>query len=98
MKGLRFDSADLLLIRWQIVLFVTCCALATGIYFTVGYMGAQASQELQRANSAFQQARSSVELIEDEEATIIENIDEYRDLMARGILEPEDLGPCRGGA
>jgi len=90
MNGLRFDSADLLLIRWQIVLFVICCTLVTGVYLTVGYMEAQASQELQQANSAFERTRSSVELIEEEEATIIENIDEYRVLMARDILEPED--------
>lgn len=90
MNGLRFDSADLLLIRWQILLFVICSIFAAGIYFTVGYMENQASQELQRANSAFERARSSVELIEEEEATIIENIDEYRALMAQGVLEPED--------
>lgn len=90
MNSLRFDSADLLLIRWQILLFVTCSVIGAGIYFTVGYMESQASQELQQANSAFERARSSVELIEDEEATIIENIDEYRALMAQEILEPED--------
>jgi hypothetical protein len=90
MNSLRLDSTDIRLIRWQLVLFVLCSLLAACIYFGVNYLEDQASQELRRANAAFQSARSSVELIEDEEATIIENIDEYRELLANGILEPED--------
>tara|TARA_R110002073_G_scaffold232877_4_gene394024 strand:- start:347 stop:1012 length:666 start_codon:yes stop_codon:yes gene_type:complete len=90
MNTLQLDSSDFLLIRWQIILFLVCVTLTTAVYFTLGYMEDQAVQDLNRANSAFERARSSVELIEDEEATIIENIDEYRELLAGGVMEPED--------
>jgi hypothetical protein len=90
MNSLNLDSSDIRLIRWPLVLFAFCSLLAATIYFGVSYLEEEASQELRRVNAAFQSARSSVELIEDEEATIIENIDEYRELMANGVMEPED--------
>lgn len=85
-----FPNEDLLLIKWKIAFFILCLAIVAGIYWGMDALSSQATRNLSIAQGELYSARSSVELIEEEEATIIEYIDRYQDLSAEGIVEPED--------
>lgn len=89
-KKFPFTLADLLLIRWQIVLLCLSAALSSGLYYGIDYMYFEADRDLRIAKSKFQDARSSVELIEEEEATIIRYIDEYLQLSEQNVIDDED--------
>lgn len=85
-----FPNEDLLLIKWKIAFFALCLAVVLGIFWGMDTLNSQATRELSIAQGELYSARSSVELIEEEEATIIEYIDRYQDLSLEGIVEPED--------
>lgn len=81
---------DYLMIKWPIAIAVIGLALSAGIYFGVDYLNSTSLQDLRIAQSDFNSARSRVELIEEEEATIIEYIGRYRMLAEDGVVEDED--------
>lgn len=85
-----FPNEDLLLIRWKILFFVICVGISAGIFYAADYFFTQANQGLSFAQSALYSARSDVELINEEEATIIEYIGRYQQLSDEGIVEPQN--------
>lgn len=90
MSKALYTTEELLIIKWHLLLFIGCTIVAIAIYLGVQAMESESSREVRNAQSGFEQARSSVELIEEEEATIIEYIDEFQLLSSEGIFEPED--------
>lgn len=81
---------DYLMIKWQIVFAVIATLVAIGIYFGIDYFDTRSLRNLRIAQSDFDNARSRVELIEEEEATIIEYIGRYQMLNADGVVQEED--------
>jgi len=81
---------DYLMIKWPIAISVVGLALSASIYFGIDYFNGESVQDLRIAQSDFNSARSRVELIEEEEATIIEYIGRYRSLAQDGVVEDED--------
>lgn len=89
-QNIPFSPKELLSIRKQIIFFVVSVLFATGIYSGSAHLNTQADKDLRNSRAIFQKARSSVELIEEEEATIIEYIDEYKQMAKERIVEEED--------
>lgn len=85
-----FPNQDLFLIKWQFVFFVLCAGFGTAIFIITETFGAQASRDLSIAQGELYSARSAVELIEEEEATIIEYIGRFQELSDQGIVQEED--------
>lgn len=85
-----FPNSDLYLIKWQILAFVLSLVVVGGILWSADYLNGQANRGLQIARADLSNARSSVELIEEEEATIIEYIGRYQQLSEQGTVSPED--------
>lgn len=81
---------DYLMIKWQIAFALIGILIATGIYFGIDYLADQSLRDLRIAQADFDSARSRVELIEEEEATIIEYIGRYQILENEGVVEDED--------
>lgn len=81
---------DYLMIKWQITYAVVGLVVSAGIYFGLDYLNNQSLQDLRIAQSEFNNARSRVELIEEEEATIIEYIGRYQSLDEENVVENED--------
>lgn len=85
-----FPNEDLKMIRWRMVFFVLCCALAAGMFWGAEALNSAATRNLNIAQSGLYGARSDVEQIAEEEATIIEYIDRYQELSNQGIVDAED--------
>jgi hypothetical protein len=81
---------DYLMIKWQITCAVVGLMLSAIIFFGLDYLNSQSLQDLRIAQSEFNNARSRVELIEEEEATIIEYIGRYQVLNNEGVVQDED--------
>lgn len=84
------QKEDYLDIKWPIAIAVTGLLLSGGIWFGIDYLNSQSVQDLRIAQSDFNNARSRVETIEEEEATIIEYIGRYQMLDAAGVVADED--------
>ncbi|MAM71069.1 MAG: hypothetical protein CMP91_08015 [Gammaproteobacteria bacterium] len=89
MKDL-FTKQDILGLKWKILLAVLCLMLAGGIYYYADIMNTQMARNLQIARGNLQLARTNIDQIEDEEATIIEYIGRYQELETDGVVNPED--------
>ena len=85
-----FPNEDLLMIKWQITFFIICTAIAAGIFWGADALDSQASRNLSIAQGELYSASSAVDLIEEEEATIVEYIDRYQEISEEGVIEPED--------
>lgn len=85
-----FTSNELLGIKWQLSFFISSIVLSAFIYLGTDHLNVQADRDLRNKRAIFQKARSSVELIEEEEATIIRYIDEYKQMEEEGIVKEED--------
>lgn len=85
-----FTLSELLDIKKQLIFFTVSLIVSAGIYLGSEDLNTDAGRELANSRSIFQKARSSVELIEEEEATIIQYIDEYKQMAAERIVEDED--------
>lgn len=89
MKGL-FNKQDILSLKWMILLIILSLVFAGGIYYSADLMSSDMANSLRRARSDLQNARTNIDQIEQEEATIIEYIGRYQTLSDDGIVEPED--------
>lgn len=78
------------MVKWQITFAIIGLLMATGIYLGIDYLAESSQQELRIAQSDFNTARTRVESIEEEEATIIEYIERYQMLDADNVVENED--------
>lgn len=85
-----FPNQDILLIKWKLLFFLICAAISAGIFLAAEYFYNEANRNLSFAQSELFSARSAVELINEEEATIIEYIGRYQQLSDEGIVEPEN--------
>ncbi len=65
-------------------------SIAVGIYYVADYLNTDMTRAVRAARANLQNARTSVDQIELEEATIIEYIERYQELDAEGIVSPED--------
>ena len=81
---------DYLMIKWQIAFATFGIAVATLIFMGADYLNEESVRELRIAQAEFNNARSRVELIEEEEATIIEYIGRYQSMDQAGIVSDED--------
>lgn len=81
---------DYLMIKWQIVYAIIGILLAIGIYMGTDYLSSASLQDVRIAQSGFDSARTRVEQIAEEEATIIEYIERYQVLDQNGVIEDED--------
>jgi hypothetical protein len=81
---------DYLMIKWQIGFALVGLLLSAGIYLGVDYLSEGSLLDLRIAQSDFNNSRSRVELIEEEEATIIEYIERYQVLDSQGVMSNED--------
>lgn len=81
---------DYLRIKMQIAFAVVGIVLSIAIFLGVDYLTSGSLRDLRIAQSDFNNARSRVDLIEEEEATIIEYIERYQELDAQGVVDDED--------
>jgi len=86
-----FSPKDLLDIKWQLICFSFCALLSISLYLGSEHLNDDAGRDLRNKRAIFQKARSSVELIEEEEATIIRYIDEYKQMAKERIVEEDRL-------
>lgn len=89
MKNL-FDKQDIFSLKWRILTAVFSLSLAVGIYYVADYLNTDMTRAVRTARANLQNARTSVDQIELEEATIIEYIERYQGLDADGIVTEED--------
>lgn len=85
-----FPNEDILLIKWKILFFMICAVVSVGIFVAADFYYNEANRNLSFAQAELYSARSDVELIEEEEDTIIEYIGRYREMSDEGIVDPED--------
>lgn len=85
-----FDKQDIFSLKWRILTAVVSLSIAIGIYFAASYLNTEMSRSVRSAQANLQNARNSVDQIEQEEATIIEYIGRYQELDSDGIVSPED--------
>jgi len=81
---------DYLMIKWQIAIAGVGLLLSIGIFLGIDYLSGNSLQDLRIAQADFNSARSRLELIEEEEETIIEYIGRYQMLDADGVVSNED--------
>jgi len=81
---------DYLMIKWPIVYAAVGIILAISIYMGVDYLSSESRRSLLIAQSDFDNARTRVDQIEEEEATIIEYIGRYQTLDSSGAIRDED--------
>ncbi len=84
------NKEDYLQIKGQIAFALVGIFLATGIYVGAESLATNSLNDLRTAQREFDDSRSRVELIEEEEATVIEYIERYQILEADGLMEDED--------
>ena len=89
MKNL-FTKQDYFALKWQILVALICLSVAIAIYFMANIINDDMNRAVNIARSELQNARTSVDQIEQEEATIIEYIGRYQDIEADGIVDEED--------
>ncbi len=85
-----FANKDLLLIKWKIVFFILCVLISVAMFWATETLYSKANRSLIIAQGELYSARSAVEMIEEEEATIVEYIDRYQELSNQRIIQPED--------
>lgn len=89
MSGL-FTRKDLLSLKWRFLIAFICLLVAPSLFFGMQYIDIEINNSLQRAQADLRNARSQIEQIEQEEATIIAYIDRYQELLEEGVVLPED--------
>ena len=87
---LPFEREDLKLFRTAFIVLLVCVLLATTLYFGANRINDTATTALRNARSQYEQASTSVQLIAEEEATIIRYIDRYLGFVENGYMEGED--------
>lgn len=90
-KGSKpFEYRDIAFIKWEAIMTVVAISIAAGVIILTDNLNTEANNSLRRAQSNYDQAQQSVNLIEEEEATILEYIDRFQEIMAKGIINEED--------
>tara|TARA_R110000772_G_scaffold29023_8_gene72849 strand:+ start:251 stop:895 length:645 start_codon:yes stop_codon:yes gene_type:complete len=89
MKSL-FNKQDYFALKWKILTALLCLSIAVAIYLIANFINEDMNRAVNIARSELQNARTSVDQIELEEATIIEYIERYQDLEIEGIVNDED--------
>lgn len=86
----EFKKGDYWLIKWPLVALLLSAIFSGGLFFGLSTVDDAASTELRRVRSDLDEAREDVEKIEEEEQTIIQNIDRYRMMEEDQVITPED--------
>ncbi len=87
---LPFEKGDFKLLRTALIVLVVCISISTALFFGVNQINDSASSALNSARSQYEQVSASVQLISEEEATIIRYIDRYLRFVENGYVEDED--------
>ena len=87
---LPFDKQDYKLLRNAGLWLGVCLSFALVLYFGANRVNGDATLALNNARAQFDQATASVQLIAEEEATIILYIDRYQEFVEHGYLSAED--------
>lgn len=77
-------------IKWQISALAGSILICAGLFFALQSLNESAGLQLRNARAAYNRAQTELDEIEQEEATIIANIDSYGSIRDRGITLPED--------
>ncbi|PCJ40899.1 MAG: hypothetical protein COA71_09875 [SAR86 cluster bacterium] len=89
MKNL-FNKQDIFSLKWKILIAVFSLSIAIGVYVAANYLNTEMTRAVQTARAELQNARTAVDQIEQEEATIIEYIGRFQELESEGIVNAED--------
>ncbi len=85
-----FSKDDVVLLRKPVMVALACVSFSVILYLLVGYLNTAASNANQLAQSQYDQVQTSIQQIAQEEATIIEYIDRYRQMVDDTLFEVED--------
>lgn len=86
----EFRKDDYWRVKWPMASVALSLVLCGSVFFGLTTLDAAAATELRRARAELDEARQAVDKIEEEEATIIAYIGNYRQMEQEGIVEPED--------
>jgi hypothetical protein len=86
----EFKKEDYWLIKWSLLSFVLSLVISGGLLVGLNALDAAATTDLRRARASLDQARSDVDTIEQEEATIIEYVGRYQQMEQDGEVAAED--------
>ena len=86
----EFRKEDYWSIRWPLLSLVLSLVISAGLLLGLNTLDTSATAELRRARAQLDDARDSVDQIEEEEATIIEYLGRYREMEQEAVMAPED--------
>jgi len=90
MKAPLFSKEDMTLLRAPVLFAVGCAGLAILLYAGSNVLNSTVSSAYTQARGQFEQVQTSIQQIAQEEATIVEYIDRYRDMVDDALFEEED--------
>lgn len=85
-----FSKEDMTLLRKPIFLTMISLGFSALLYVTVDYVNGFASTTYNQTRLQFEQVQTSIQQIAEEEATIVEYIDRYRQMVDDALFEEED--------
>jgi hypothetical protein len=86
----EFKREDYWLIKWPLFSLFLSLIFCAGLFLGLTTLNTSAAAELRSARNQLNNARNSVEKIEEEEDTIIEYIDRFQQITADGSVSDED--------
>lgn len=90
MKAPLFTKDDMTLLRVPVLFALGCAGLAILLYVGSNVLNSSVSNANSRARAQFEQVQTSIQQIAQEEATIVEYIDRYREMVDDALFEEED--------
>ena len=88
--NLPFEKQDYKLLRAAAIVLLMCVSTALILYFGANRINDAATLDVENARSQYSQALASVQLIAEEEATIVRYIDRYKEFVESGYLFEEE--------
>lgn len=85
-----FSRTDYLRIKWSFVALALSVALGGGMFTGLSALDERANTDLRRTRAAYDDAVLKVTQIEQEEASIRQNIVQYQEIAAAGLVEGEN--------
>ncbi len=90
MSATVFSKEDMVLLRKPVMVALASLTFAVVIYLLAGYLNSSARDANNLAQSQYDQVQTSIQQIAQEEATIVEYIDRYREMVDDALFEEED--------
>lgn len=86
---MKIRPADLYRLRWNIALFLALAGIGAGIAYGTLHLARQAALAEQQEKGHLADVKSRLDRARDEEREILAKIDNYRSLVARGVIGQE---------